>query len=75
MYLEGEGRCPPEDVGGIPGFEQFLEIMQDKSDPERDSYIEWYGSVFDPYTVYFKEINEQLTNLDQYIIEIESNSD
>jgi len=75
ICIEGEGRCPPEDVGGIPGFEQFLEIMQDKSDPERASYIEWYGSVFDPYMVDFKEINEQLANLDQYISEIESDED
>ena len=75
MYLEGEGRCPPEDVGGTHGFEEFLAIIQNKSNPERDSYIEWYGSVFDPYMVNFKEINKKLANLDQYITQIESNYD
>jgi hypothetical protein len=26
---EISGRCPPEDVGGFPGYEQFLEAMAD----------------------------------------------
>jgi hypothetical protein len=25
----GERRCPPEDVGGVPGYEQFLEAIFD----------------------------------------------
>lgn len=75
ICLEGEGNCPPEDVGGIPGFEQFLEIMQDKSHPERDSYIEWYGSEFDPTYLDLEKINAELANLDQYINQIENPSD
>ena len=47
ICLKGEGNCPPEDVVGIHGFEQFLEIMQDKSHSERESYIEWYGLIYD----------------------------
>ena len=75
ICLEGEGRCPPEDVGGTHGFEEFLEIMKDKSHPERDSYIEWYGSVFDSDNVELEKVNEQLADLDQYISIIESNED
>jgi hypothetical protein len=30
ICIEGEGTCPPEDVGGIHGFEEFKEIMNDK---------------------------------------------
>jgi len=70
--IEGEGTCPPEDVGGIHGFEEFKEIMKDKTHPERESYIEWYGSEFGPDKVYLKEINQQLTNLSGYMLEIES---
>lgn len=70
--IQGEGTCPPEDVGGIHGFEEFKEIMKDKSHPERDSYIEWYGSEFDPNKVDLDEINQELTNLKEYIKEIES---
>ena len=75
ICLEAEGRCPPEDVGGTHGFEEFLEIIKNKSHPERKSYIEWYGSVFDPDQVDLDQINKDLTNLRQYILEIESLQD
>ena len=70
ICLEAEGRCPPEDIGGTHGFEEFLEIMKDKSHPERESYIEWYGSEFDPNQVDLDQINEDLTKFPQNIIEI-----
>jgi len=35
VCMAGEGNSPPEDVGGAPGFENFLEIL---SDPEHDEY-------------------------------------
>ncbi|WP_199221265.1 plasmid pRiA4b ORF-3 family protein [Maritimibacter sp. 55A14] len=28
------GRCPPDDVGGFPGYEEFLEAMADPKHPE-----------------------------------------
>ncbi|GAH45301.1 unnamed protein product, partial [marine sediment metagenome] len=43
--------------------------------PERESYIEWYGSEFDPNQVDLDQINEDLANLDQYILEIENPQD
>ena len=39
ICLEGEGRCPPEDVGGTHGFELFLEIMRNNSHPGYESYM------------------------------------
>jgi hypothetical protein len=47
VCIDGKGKCPPEDVGGIHGFEEFLNIMADKNHPERESYIEWCGEEFD----------------------------
>ena len=43
--IDGEGACPPEDCGGIPGIEHLLELM---NDPDRDreeyeSILEWLG--------------------------------
>jgi hypothetical protein len=72
ICFEGEGCCPPEDVGGIHGFREFLDIMKDLSHPERKSYIKWYGSVFKPYKSSLSEINRSLANLDNYISEIEN---
>jgi hypothetical protein len=28
-YLAGERHCPPEDVGRVPGYEKFLEVIFD----------------------------------------------
>ena len=39
--LEGKGTGPPEDVGKEPGYEQFLEIINDKNHPEHEEIMEW----------------------------------
>ena len=42
------GRCPPEDVGGFPGYEVFLEAIGDPKHPEHANFTEWYCGDFDP---------------------------
>ena len=42
--LEGKGTCPPEDVGGPPGYDHFKQIMTDEEDPEHDSMKSWAKS-------------------------------
>ncbi|WLR41543.1 plasmid pRiA4b ORF-3 family protein [Bacillus carboniphilus] len=39
--LDGEGNSPPEDVGGEPGYEDFLKIIEDKDHPEHDEMVNW----------------------------------
>jgi hypothetical protein len=46
--VEGERCCPPEDVGGISGYEEFLGVIADPSHPERDEWMAWAGGDFDP---------------------------
>jgi hypothetical protein len=46
--VAGERRCPPEDVGGWPGFEMFLEAMADPTHESHDELVRWYGGRFDP---------------------------
>ena len=38
---------PPEDVGGVPGYERFLEVMADRDDPEHADMKRWCGGHFD----------------------------
>ena len=39
---------PPEDVGGVSGYEAFLAIMADPRDPEHGDMKRWCGGHFDP---------------------------
>ena len=45
--LAGQRACPPEDVGGIWGYENYLEAISDPEHEEHADYIEWGGD-FDP---------------------------
>lgn len=46
--LDDARACPPEDVGGVPGYQNFLEsIQQPGSDKGRRS-LDWAGGKFDP---------------------------
>jgi hypothetical protein len=48
LCIDGAQACPPEDVGGIPGFYEFLEAIKDKKHPEHENYMEWVGGKYDP---------------------------
>ena len=43
-YLGGEGERPPEDVGGSGGYEEYMSIMADETDPEYESMKIWAES-------------------------------
>ena len=46
--LDGEGACPPEDVGGVWGYGDFLESIADPDHEEHDELLQWAGGHFDP---------------------------
>ncbi len=48
VCVDGEMACPPEDVGGTGGYEDFLKILADPSSDEYESMLEWVGGEFDP---------------------------
>jgi hypothetical protein len=47
ICIGGERACPPEDVGGVWGYTEFLEAISDPEHEEHDNYTEW-ASNFDP---------------------------
>jgi hypothetical protein len=47
ICVEGERACPPEDVGGVGGYQEYLEAMADPKHEEHADYYEWRGP-FDP---------------------------
>ena len=48
LCLEGERACPPDDVGGVPGYSAFLRAISDPNDENHRSLLDWVGGKFDP---------------------------
>jgi hypothetical protein len=48
LCLEGERACPPEDVGGVWGYADFVEAIQDPEHEQHGELLEWVGGSFDP---------------------------
>ena len=60
ICLKGKGACPPEDCGGIPGYQELLRIIKDPKHPEYEEMMEWLDEPFDPNAFSLEEINEHL---------------
>jgi len=41
ICVDGAERCPPEDVGGPPGYREFLRALRDPNDPEHERFQAW----------------------------------
>lgn len=61
--LEAKGRCPPEDIGGPPGYEEFLDAIADSEHERHDEITEWHDADFDPAIVDVPAIEATLTAL------------
>ncbi len=58
--LAGENACPPEDVGGPPGYFEFLLALKDPTHTEHAHMLKWIGGAFDPTAFNLDDINERL---------------
>ena len=63
ICTEGANRCPPEDVGGPPGYIEFLEAINDPAHEEHENMLEWIGESFDPTIFDTDAVNRQLFKL------------
>jgi hypothetical protein len=63
LCLKGKRACPPEDVGGIWGYEHFLEAMGDPEHPEHADMAAWWGDEFDPEEFDLEEVNHLLRQI------------
>ena len=60
VVVDGQRACPPEDVGGIWGYENFLRAIADPEHEEHEEFLEWVGGEFDPEAFDLDETNETL---------------
>lgn len=63
MCITGQGACPPDDVGGVPGFENFVQAMADPAHPEHDELMGWYGGSFDSAAFSVDDVQERLDEI------------
>lgn len=55
----GERACPPEDCGGVWGFQDLLAARDDPQNEEHDYYQEWLGE-YDPAAFDAKEATKRM---------------
>jgi hypothetical protein len=48
ICLDGARACPPEDCGGVTGYERLRAALADSHDSEHDEYVTWAPEGFDP---------------------------
>ncbi|MCB9228486.1 MAG: plasmid pRiA4b ORF-3 family protein [Deltaproteobacteria bacterium] len=58
--IDGERCCPPEDCGGVWGFENFLEVMADPSHEEYADMKDWYGRRFNAEKFSIADANKEI---------------
>lgn len=62
VCLSGEGDAPPEDVGGEPGYEQFLAIIADKEHPNYKNLNLWgIQQGYEPFDIDI--VNRRMKNM------------
>jgi hypothetical protein len=47
ICIEGSRACPPEDVGGPFGYQEYLEALADPKHERHEEFMEWSGA-YDP---------------------------
>ncbi len=60
--LEGGRASPPEDCGGVDGYERLLSALHDPNDPEHEDFQQWAGR-WDPERLDLDVLNRGLARL------------
>ncbi len=57
--IAGQRSCPPEDVGGPGGYENYLEALADPNHKQHEEMMGWRGP-FDPEAFSVEKVNREL---------------
>jgi hypothetical protein len=58
--VAGRRACPPEDVGGPWGYQDFLAAVRDRNHAEHAHWTDWIGGHFDPDEFDQVAVNDEL---------------
>jgi len=59
--IKGKRQGPPEDCGGVWGYEEILEAIASPKHPEHKTYLKWIGKDFNPEEFDLETIQHRLT--------------
>ena len=63
ICLDGARRCPPENVGGVSGYEEFLKVIFDPTHEEYEHLVGWAGGHFQAKEFDLKAVNKTLSRM------------
>jgi hypothetical protein len=63
LCLAGANACPPDDIGGPPGYENFVEAISDPDHPDHEEMLDWANGPFDPTAFDLERINKLLKRI------------
>lgn len=61
--VDGARACPPEDCGGIDGYQRMLEILFEPAHEEFEEMRQWAGPGFEPERFDVREVNARLASV------------
>ena len=60
LCVAGARAAPPDDVGGVGGYEEFLAAIGNPDHEEHDRMLTWIGGAFDPEGIDLNAVNRVL---------------
>lgn len=63
LCIAGARACPPEDVGGVGGYAEFLTALRDTRHDDHSQMLAWCGGMFDPEGFDVNAVNRALRRL------------
>jgi hypothetical protein len=61
--LAGERCCPPENVGGVCGYKEFLDVISEPNHKHYKRFINWAGGSFSAEEFDLERVNESLSQV------------
>ena len=59
----GENAGPPEDIGGVGGYYDLVEAIQDPQHERHEEFLEWVGEEWDPGVFPIEKVNGTLQRI------------
>lgn len=60
VCVKGEKACPPEDIGGVGGYQHFIKVITKNIQPDKDDLLDFYQ--IEDEDMYPDEFDIELTN-------------